>query len=39
MGKKYISIGMSPFREIKNKVMKAYVQSGQYHTIVEVCGF
>ena len=33
IGKKYISIGMRPFGEIKNNVMRAYAQSGQisYH--------
>ena len=28
-------IGKRPFRESQSKTMKAYVQSGQYHTIVE----
>ena len=27
---------MRPFGETKSKVMRAYAQSGQYHTIVEV---
>ena len=31
-----ISIGMRPFGETKNKAMRAYAQSGQYHTIVEI---
>ena len=35
ISKKYISIGMRSFGEAKNKVTRAYVQSGQYHTIVE----
>ena len=30
-----ISIGMRPFREAQSKAMRAYAQSGQYHTIVE----
>ena len=29
------SIGMRPFGESQSKAMKAYAQSGQYHTIVE----
>ena len=26
---------MKPFREAQSKAMRAYVQSGQYHTIAE----
>ena len=29
------SIGMRPFGETQSKAMRAYAQSGQYHTIVE----
>ena len=29
------SIGMRPFGEAQSKAMKAYAQSGQYHTIVK----
>ena len=36
ISKEYISIGMRPFGETKSKAMRAYAQSGQYHTIVEV---
>ena len=38
ISKEYISIGMSmrPFGEAQSKAMRAYAQSGQYHTIVEV---
>ena len=32
----YISTGMRPLEEIKSKVMRAYTQSGQYRTIVEI---
>ena len=35
ISKEYISIDMRPFGETKNKTMRAYAQSGQYHTIVE----
>jgi len=35
IGKEYISIGMRPVEEAESKVMRAYAQSGQYHTIVE----
>ena len=27
-----------PFGETKSKIMRAYAQSGQYHTIVEIRG-
>ena len=30
-----ISIGMRHFGECRSKVMRAYTQSGQYHTIAE----
>ena len=30
-----IFISMRPFGEVQSKVMRAYAQSGQYHTIVE----
>ena len=30
-----IPIGMRPFGEAQSKAMRAYAQSGQYHTIVE----
>ena len=30
-----ISIGMRPIGEAQSKVMRAYAQSGQYHTTVE----
>ena len=30
-----ISIGLRPFGEVQSKTMRAYAQSGQYHTIVE----
>ena len=30
-----VSIGMRLFGEAQSKVMRAYAQSGQYHTIVE----
>ena len=33
--KKYISIGTRLFGEAQSKAMRGYVQSGQYHTIVE----
>jgi len=36
ISKKYISIGMRCFGEAQSKVMRAYAQSGQYHSIVEV---
>ena len=29
------SIGVRPFGEYQSKAMRAYTQSGQYHTIVE----
>ena len=35
ISKEYISIGMRPFGEAQSKVMRAYAQSGRYHTIVE----
>ena len=28
---------MRPFGEVQSKAMRAYAQSGQYHTIVESC--
>ena len=37
ISKEYISIGTKPLRETKSKAMRAYAQSRQYHTIVEVC--
>ena len=33
--KEYISIGTRSFGEAKSKVLRAYIQSGQYRTIVE----
>ena len=30
-----ISIGMRSFGETQSKAMRAYAQSGQYHTILE----
>ena len=30
-----ISIGLRSFGEVQSKTMRAYAQSGQYHTIVE----
>jgi len=38
ISKEYIFIGtsMRPFGEAQSKAMRAYAQSGQYHTIVEV---
>ena len=36
ISKEYISIDMRPFGEVQDKAMRAYAQSGQYHTIVEV---
>ena len=33
------SIGTRPFKEVKNKVIRAYAQSGEYHTIVESGSF
>ena len=33
----YISISIRHFGEAQSKVMRAYAQSGQYHTIVEGC--
>ncbi|KAG7012728.1 Alpha-ketoglutarate-dependent dioxygenase alkB [Cucurbita argyrosperma subsp. argyrosperma] len=35
INKEYISIGTRPFGKTKSKVMRAYAQSGQYHTILE----
>ena len=35
----HISIGTRPFGEAKSKATRAYAQSGQYHTIVEIRGF
>ena len=36
ISKEYISIGMRSFGEAQSKAMRAYTQSGQYHTIVEI---
>ena len=36
ISKEYISIGTRSFGKTKSKVMRAYAQSGQYHTIVAV---
>ena len=36
ISKEYISIGMKPFGETKNKSMRDYAQNGQYHAIVEI---
>ena len=33
--KNTLSIGTRPFREAQSKAMRAFAQSGQYHTIVE----
>ena len=35
ISKEYIFIGMRLFGEAQSKAMRAYAQSGQYHTIVE----
>jgi len=35
ISKEYISISTRPFGKTKNKTMKAYAQSRQYHTIME----
>ena len=35
ISKEYFSIGTKPFGEAQSKAMRAYAQSGQYHTIVE----
>ena len=35
INKNTLSIGMKPFGEPQSKAMRAYAQSGQYHTIVE----
>ena len=37
ISKEYISIGTRPPEKTKSKTMRAYTQSGQYHTIVEGC--
>ena len=37
LSKEYISNGMRPFGEARSKPMRAYAQSGQYHTIMEGC--
>ena len=37
ISKEYISIVMRSFGEAQNKVMRAYAQSEQYHTIVKSC--
>ena len=39
ISKEYISNGTRPFGETNNKAMRAYAQSGQYHTIVEIPWF
>ena len=36
IGENTNSIGMKPFGEAQSKTMRAYAQSGQYHTIVEL---
>ena len=36
ISKEYISNGMRPFGEAQSKAVRAYAQSGQYHTIVKV---
>ena len=36
ISKEYIFIGTRPFGEAQSKAMRAYAQSGQYHTIVEI---
>ena len=36
IGKEYISIGTRPFGKTKSKGMRAYAQSEQYHTILEI---
>ena len=38
ISKENISLGMRPFGDTKSKATRAYAQSGQYHTIVEVRG-
>ena len=35
LGNDHGSIGMRPFGGTQSKAMRAYAQSGQYHTIVE----
>ena len=35
INKNTLSIGMRPFGEAQSKAIRAYAQSGQYHTIVE----
>ena len=35
ISEEHISIQMRSFRKSKNKVTRAYTQSGQYHTIVK----
>ena len=37
INKEYISIGMRRFGETKSKDMRAYAQSGQYHTMLGIC--
>ena len=39
MCKEYISIGMTSFGEVQSIAVRAYAQSGQYHTIVGICDF
>ena len=39
ISKEDISIGMRPFGEVQSKAMRAYAQSVQYHTMIEVCNF
>ena len=36
INKEYIFIGTRSFGQTKNKDMRAYAQSGQYHTIVKI---
>ena len=38
ISKEYISIGMRSFEKTKSKATRAYAQSGQNHTILEVRG-
>ena len=37
LGRNTLFIGTRHFGETQSKSMRAYVQSGQYHTIVESC--
>ena len=36
ISKEYTSIGMRPFEKAQSKVIRAYTQRRQYHTIVEI---